>query len=302
MAENKRMGCMIILIILILLVVFGGGGFVVYRQYNKTIAHIKEELAKIPEYNEELMKQKIAEEMNVKLPVDKPYMKKFEVERAIKKELHNKALKVYPTASLEAEVKAVKDKYNNLPSIGTKIEIKLKDSEKVLKGTYKGITEDEGVEYLLLNDKKYRLFDVDPEYYWMFNDLTALDRLSDEVKKIRQRYKVSREKVIKENKEQITTQIYTANGYMLVDKTWTPVFDVFNKKLKKAKKKFENERLQKVAEVYTSNKLFGIIQLDAVQEGLESIDVEKIKELKKELNFIEEEPEKNKTADQKEKK
>jgi hypothetical protein len=302
MAENKRMGCMIILLILILLIVFGGGGFLVYRQYNKTIAHIKEELAKIPEYDEEATKQKIAKDMNIKLPVDKPYMKKIEVERAIKKQLHNKSLEMYTTESLESKVKAVKDKYNNLPSIGTKIEIKLKKSDKVLSGKYNGIVEEDGVEYLDLNGKKYNLFDIEPEYYWMFNDLTALDILSAEVKKIRQAYTKNRKKYIYKNTKQVTEQIYSANGYILIDKVWKPVYDVFSTKLRKEKKKFKKARIKKINDVYTNNKLFGLIQLDAVQAGIESIDLKNLKDLKKELNFGEDKAQTEKPEESKKEK
>jgi len=272
MSEKKKMGCMIFLVIIILLVVFGGGGMVLYKKYNKLEATINEKIKAIPEFNKEEIEEKIAKELNLTLPVEEPYMKKIEVQRAIKKELKDLSLKEYSTKELEERIAAIRDKYNNLPSIGDTIEFKLKNGKKV-KGKYNGDVEEDNIKYIKVNKKPYKVFDIDPSYYWMFNDLIALDLLSNEVKAVRKDFFQKRQALKKSKYIDIEKKLYTANGYMRQDEKWRPVYDIFMKKYKKEKKKFENEYRQKIIDVYENNKLFGIIQIETVHDSLKNVDL-----------------------------
>ena len=271
MSEKKKMGCMIVAVIVILLVVFGGGGMVVYKKYNDLEKVINSKIQEIPEFNKKQLEEKIAKELDLELPVEEPYMNKSEVEKTIKKELRTLALEVYTTKDLEKRIAAVKEKYNNLPSIGDTIEIKLK-SGKTIKGKYNGITEEDGFEYANIDNKPYKMFDVDPVYYWMFNDLVALDLQSNKVKKIRKEIAEKRKAVIAVKQREIEKKIYLANGYMKQGQKWVAVYDVFMEQYKKEKKKFEKEYRKKIVDIYEENKLFGIMKIDGVQDSIKNIN------------------------------
>ena len=271
MSEKKKMGCMIFIVIVILLVVFGGGGMVVSEKYNELEKVINRKIQEIPKFDKKQLEEKIAKELNLELPVEEPYMNKLEVEKTIKKELKALTLEVYSTKDLEKRIAVVKNKYNNLPSIGDKVEIKLKNG-KTIKGKYNGITEENGFEYANIGKKSYKMFDIDPEYYWMFNDLVALDIISNKVKKIRKEIAEKRKAVIAAKHDEIENKIYLANGYMKQGQKWVPVYDVFMDKYKKGKKKFEDEYRKKIEDIYEDNKLFGIMKIDGVQDSLKNVN------------------------------
>ena len=282
MSEKKKMGCMIIAVIVILFVVFGGGGMVVYKRYNKLEKVINTKIQEIPEFSQKQLEERIAKELDLELPVEEPYMNKSEVEKAIKKELRTLALEVYTTKNLEKRIAVIKDKYNNLPSIGDKIEIKLKNG-KTIKGKYNGITEEDGFEYAKIGKKSYKMFDIDPVYYWMFNDLVALDLQSNKVKKIRKEISEKRKAVIAVKHDEVEKKIYLANGYMKQGQKWVAVYDVFMDKYKKEKKKFEEEYRKKIVDIYEENKLFGIMKIDGVQDSIKNVnfkDLDIIKQIK----------------------
>lgn len=268
MSKKKKSGCGILILILIILVILGGAGIFVYESYEKQKEKIAQEINELPPFDQAQAEQKIADELNLELPVKPPSKTENEIKKLAKNMLKELAQKNVPTSLLALKTRAIIRKYRPVKE-GEKVSFLLMTTGKTVNGTFKGTGSDHKGKFIKVDYDKYRLYDIDQDRLYLFDSVISQKRATTEIKALKDDFKEKRINIMKTNKDKILEELYLKSGYRQSGGSWEPNTSVFTAKLEDKEKEHKKTQAKEIDAIYERNKLFGLIDIEPPEEKVD---------------------------------
>lgn len=260
MAKNKKSGCGIFILIMVVLILLGGAGIFVFESYKKQQEEIAKEINELPAFDQATAEKKIAEQLNLQLPVKTPTKTEAEIKEQAEKELKELSKKKVLSSILSIKTRSIIKNYRPAKE-GDPVSFLLMTTGKTIRGTFKGAGADHKGKYIKVDLNKYRLYDIDEDQLYLFDAVLSQKRASSEIAGLKREFQEKRQKVIDKNREKILEKIYLKSGYRQVDGEWKPNTVAFQEMLDKKEKEHKNSIKKDILAIYENNKLFAIIDV-----------------------------------------
>ena len=257
--KNKVYGIIAVLIIAgIPLALIASGAYLVYKTHGKEKRSIIEEIANIEPFSLQEAEKDVADEMGLTIPVNPPSRSI----KDIKKEISSKATEVSkekfnPKVIAEKKMELVK-KYDNA-KVGDKVEFMLSITGKKISGNYYGF---DGV-FVKVESDKFRINDIDEDYRYLFDKVLSGKITNAKMNEFSKNFNDSREAFRQETVLKLENELCPQAGYLKVQTgEWVSIKDVFLGKVEKMKKKYDDDRVKKIQDIFMRHRLFGIMRIN----------------------------------------
>ena len=216
-------------------------------------AQIKEDIRKeanrlakerLKTFSKKQIRQIVAEDMGIKLPVITPKKSLKSVRTIIFNKVKKKVHEEYPSKKLASDTMKILQKYKTY-QIGQRIAI-MDHAGMKIKGVYRG---KEGNK-IIVGDRKIRLQDIVPDERIKFNSEVCARKAANGIKRLKEEFKTKRIEYEKACLKKIEKKYYNQYGYAQDKGEWKPAAEVIDAKVELAKKKLDKKQALKKKKIW----------------------------------------------------
>ena len=257
----------LIFLVMLPLLLIAAAVSIAYLSYQRQKVTLIEKIEKLSAFNEAEESKKIASEFKIRYPVVKTTADFKALKAEVEKMVSEKANIDFPPREMSNKMFSILKKYATA-RIGEKVSFclemsKQKNVEDTVTGIYKGKKSEASGMIIIVNDERYNLTRIRPDYHYLFDENISKLRQEREVAAFKEAYQTEKNAFVKKFREETESDIYPGAGYSKgAEGNWLADEVLLKSELEKAKKVFEKKRGKEIRDLKEKIRFLGFIPIN----------------------------------------
>jgi Skp family chaperone for outer membrane proteins len=267
MAASKKSCFLLLFFLLILPAMIAAGGFIfAYLSYMRERALIVAEVERMPVFDRQKEAKQIASDFKFEYPAGKPQKELSELNKKVSSKSKKITLKKFSSREKSKKIFSIIKDFS-MAKKGREITFQLKRREneaagKIIRGTFKGVINGTHGKFIHVNNEKYPLFSIIPEYHYLFLEHRSNALQESEIKKFRDSFDKNRKTYYLQVKDELENKYFKSAGYSRNEEgKWMANEKLLVSELEKRENDFNVRRDRKIRELIKKHKVFGFYEI-----------------------------------------
>lgn len=243
-----------------------------YLSYQRQKAILIEKIEKLSLFDETEESKRIAAEFKIRYPVVKTSAKFNTLKAEVEKIVDGKVAEEFPPRDMSKKMISILNKYATA-KVGDEVSFclemnKQRNVEETVKGTYRGKKAEASGMIITVNEERYNLARISPDYHYLFDEKISQIAQEREVAAFKANYQAEKDAFMKKVREEAENDIYYSAGYSKdTEGNWFANEMLLKRELEKAKKVFDKKREKEIRSLKEKVRFLGIIPINVNEQA-----------------------------------